>query len=87
MVEPLASYFPQPILNLLVESVARREIKLEFPVLTVVFVNLIGLSQAVDRAQPGEEHGDLCDDLARLRADQRRCRGAQRRAKECHLRS
>ena len=56
MTEPLASYFPQPILNLLVESVARREIKLEFPVLTVVFVNLIGLSRAVDRAQPGEEH-------------------------------
>ncbi|MFL5804582.1 MAG: adenylate/guanylate cyclase domain-containing protein [Roseiflexaceae bacterium] len=56
MAEPLASYFPQPILNLLVESTARRKIKLEFPALTVVFVNLIGLSQAVDRARPGEEH-------------------------------
>jgi adenylate cyclase len=55
MAEPLASYFPQPILNLLVESVARRKIKLEFPVLTVVFVNLIGLSEAIDRAQPSEE--------------------------------
>jgi adenylate cyclase len=55
MTEPLASYFPQSILNLLVESVARRKIKPEFPILTVAFVNLVGLSEAVDRAQPGEE--------------------------------
>ena len=55
LTEPLASYFPQSVLNLLVESVARRKIKPEFPTLTVVFVNLVGLSEAVDRARPGEE--------------------------------
>jgi class 3 adenylate cyclase len=55
LTEPLASYFPQSILNLLVESVARRKIKPEFPTLTVAFANLVGLSEAVDRAQPGEE--------------------------------
>jgi adenylate cyclase len=55
LTEPLASYFPQPILNLLVESVARRKIKPEFPTLTVAFVNLVGLSEAVDQARPGEE--------------------------------
>jgi class 3 adenylate cyclase len=54
-VEPLASYLPMPILNLLVESAARRQIQPTFPELTVLFVNLIGLPEAVDRAQPGEE--------------------------------
>jgi class 3 adenylate cyclase len=56
MAEPLASYFPQPILHLLVESAAQRKIKLEFPSLTVVFINLIGLSQGVDQALPDQEH-------------------------------
>jgi class 3 adenylate cyclase len=54
-VEPLASYLPMPILNLLVESAARRQIQPTFPELTVLFVNLLGLPEAVDRAQPGEE--------------------------------
>jgi len=54
-VEPLASYLPMPILNLLVESAARRQIQPTFPDLTVLFVNLNGLPEAVDRALPGEE--------------------------------
>lgn len=54
-VEPLASYLPMPILNLLVESAARRQIQPTFPELTALFVNLIGLPEAVDRAQPDEE--------------------------------
>jgi len=56
-VEPLASYLPLPILNLIVESAARRKIPPTFPDLTLLFVNLIGLPEAVDRAYPGEEPG------------------------------
>jgi class 3 adenylate cyclase len=54
-VEPLASYLPQSILNLLVESAARRQIPPNFLELTAMFVNFIGLPEAVDRALPGEE--------------------------------
>jgi adenylate cyclase len=53
--EPLASFFPPPILNLLVESAADRHIPPDFPEPTVVFVNFIGLPETVDRAMPGEE--------------------------------
>lgn len=54
-VEPLASYLPAPILNLLVESAARRQIAPDFAEPTVVFVNLIGLAETVDALPPGEE--------------------------------
>ncbi len=54
--EPLASYLPLPVLNLLVESAASRQITPEFPRPTVVFVNLIGLPESVDRAVPDEVH-------------------------------
>jgi adenylate cyclase len=53
-VEPLASYLPMPILNLLVENAARRQIKPDFANPTVVFVNLIGLSEVVDEVLPEE---------------------------------
>ncbi len=56
-VEPLASYLSPPVLNLVVESTARRRISPDFPAPTVVFVNLLGLAEAVDRASPGEEAG------------------------------
>jgi adenylate cyclase len=56
-VEPPASYIPDPILNLLVENAARREIPPDFPAPTVVFVNLIGLPEAIDGADPEEEIG------------------------------
>lgn len=54
-VEPLASYVPRPILNLLVENADRRQIPPDFPKPTVMFVNLIGLPESVDQAQPEEE--------------------------------
>jgi adenylate cyclase len=54
-VEPLASYLPRPVLDLVIETAARREIPPDFPEPTVIFVNLIGLPEAVERAQPGEE--------------------------------
>lgn len=54
-IEPLASFLPQPVLTLLVESAADRNIPPDFPEPTVVFVNFIGLPELVDRALPGEE--------------------------------
>jgi adenylate cyclase len=55
LIEPLAAYLPTPILGLLVQSAARRKIAPTFPELTVAFVNLLGLSDAVDRLPPGGE--------------------------------
>ncbi len=57
VVEPLAAYIPDPILNLLVENAAKREIPPDFVYPTVLFVNLIGLPEAVDHAQEVEEAG------------------------------
>ncbi len=54
-IEPLASFIPSPVLNLLVESAADRKIPADFPEPTIVFVNFIGLPEAVDWALPGEE--------------------------------
>lgn len=53
-VEPLASYLPAAFLKLLIEQVAtdRRMTQLTpaFPAPTVLFVNLVGLPEAVDKA-------------------------------------
>lgn len=57
LAEPLASYIPAPILNLLVENAAKRGIPPDFSTPTVIFVNLIGLPEAVDVAKPEEEGG------------------------------
>ncbi len=54
-IEPLASFIPAPVLNLLVESAAERRIPPDFPEPTVMFVNFLGLPEMVDRALPGEE--------------------------------
>jgi adenylate cyclase len=54
-VEPLASYIPKPILSLLVENADKRQIPPDFPKPTVMFVNLIGLPESVDKATPDEE--------------------------------
>ena len=54
-IEPLASFIPEPVLNLLVESAAERHIPPDFPEPTVMFVNFLGLPEMVDRALPGEE--------------------------------
>ncbi len=54
-VEPLASYIPDPILNLVVESAARRIIPPRFPNLIAMFVNLVGISDAADRTTPDEQ--------------------------------
>lgn len=53
-IEPLASYMPLPILKLLVDSAAQREIPPNFPESVVLFVNLAGLPESVDDATPEE---------------------------------
>jgi class 3 adenylate cyclase len=58
IVEPLASYLPNRIVRELVESVSsasKSQIPFDFAEVTVVFVNLMGLSEAADRLNPGEE--------------------------------
>lgn len=64
-VEPLASFIPFPFLSLLVQSAATRKIAPDFPEPTVVFVNLIGLPEAVDKALP-EEEPKLVETLSRM---------------------
>lgn len=65
VVEILASFVPTPILRLLVENTARREIPPDFPRPTVVFVNLVGLAESVDRAQ-GEELQQVVEQFSRV---------------------
>src|SRR5215831_9310103 len=55
LIEPLASYLPTPVLNLLVENATRRHLPPDFPAPTVIFANLIGLTESVARASGGEE--------------------------------
>ncbi|MBN2303763.1 MAG: adenylate/guanylate cyclase domain-containing protein [Anaerolineae bacterium] len=65
MVEPLASYLPMPVLNLLVESAARRRITPDFAAPTVVFVNLIGLSESASLDLSDEENKALTATFSR----------------------
>jgi class 3 adenylate cyclase len=48
-IKELSSFIPNPVLSLLVESAARREIKPEFPLPTIMFINFIGLPEMIDR--------------------------------------
>lgn len=54
-IEPLASYLSMDVLDLIVESAARRKIQPAFVTPTVIFVNLIGLDTALERAEPSAE--------------------------------
>ncbi|MEO1145324.1 MAG: adenylate/guanylate cyclase domain-containing protein [Cyanobacteria bacterium J06638_22] len=51
-VQPLASYLPSSILDVLVEAAAERQVPPDFPIPTVVFVNLMGFPEAADGARP-----------------------------------
>ena len=70
--EALACFLPSPVLNLLVESAMKRHITPDFPTPTVVFVNLVGLTELVDRASSNEElqaiNGLLSETVARINA-------------------
>jgi adenylate cyclase len=50
-VEPLASYIPGAILNMLVANAAQRQIPPDFPCPAVLFINLKGLPESVDTAE------------------------------------
>jgi class 3 adenylate cyclase len=54
-IEPLASYLPASTLRLVVENTAQRRIVPDFPAATVIFVNLVGMTEMVDQAAQGEE--------------------------------
>lgn len=59
IVERLAAYLPASVLRLLVENVesaSKLKIPPDFAPVTLLFVNLLGLSEAADQVQPGEEH-------------------------------
>jgi class 3 adenylate cyclase len=64
-VEPLASFIPNPILNLLIETAAAREIPPDFTTPTTIFVNLVGLPEAIDNAEP-EEEDRIVTDFSRI---------------------
>jgi class 3 adenylate cyclase len=53
-VESLAAFIPNSILRVLIENAARREIPPDFPVPTIMFVNLLGLPEAIEHARPEE---------------------------------
>ncbi len=55
LVEPLASFLPTPILDLVVEGAAERHIRPDFPAPTVLFVNVVGLPEVIDQAEPNEQ--------------------------------
>jgi len=54
MVEPLASYMPRSVMQLIIETASERRIPPAFPTIAVAFVNLIGLPESVDDALPEE---------------------------------
>ncbi|HEY9888749.1 MAG TPA: adenylate/guanylate cyclase domain-containing protein, partial [Candidatus Obscuribacterales bacterium] len=53
-VEPLTSYMPRSVLQLMVDTASDRRIPPAFPTVAVAFVNLMGLPEAVDDALPAE---------------------------------
>lgn len=53
-VEPLASYMPRSVLQLIIDTASERRIPPAFPTIAVAFVNLMGLPEAVDDALPEE---------------------------------
>jgi class 3 adenylate cyclase len=63
-VEPLAAFIPDPVLHLLNESAAERHITPDFPRPIVMFVNVLGLAEALSQASP-EEAGAIVTTFSR----------------------
>lgn len=63
--EPLAIYLPNPVLSLLIQSAAQRQIQPAFPPVTVLFINLMGLAEAVDAAT-ATDVGHITDCFSRV---------------------
>lgn len=64
-VEPLASFLPSRILNLLVENAAKRGIPPDFPEATLMFVNLLGIPENLDDA-PNEDQAFVISEFSRI---------------------
>ncbi len=64
-VEPLASFIPRPVLNLLVENASTRGLPPDFPNVTILFVNLLGLPDQLDQVE-GESLDQLVASFSRL---------------------
>jgi class 3 adenylate cyclase len=64
-VEPLASFIPSPVLNLLVENAASRGIPPDFPEATLLFVNLLGLPEGLDDASQ-EDQEIVIEEFSRM---------------------
>lgn len=64
-VEPLASFIPRPVLNLLVENASTRGLPPDFPEATILFVNLLGLPERLDEVE-GESLDQLVQSFSRL---------------------
>lgn len=64
-VEPLACYLPATVLQLVVNSASARKIPPDFPRPTILFVNLIGLSEGLETAT-GDEQTTLVNAFSHL---------------------
>nr|MBN1228282.1 adenylate/guanylate cyclase domain-containing protein [Anaerolineae bacterium] len=53
-VESLAMFVPDPVLKVIIEAAAQREVEPTFPQPTIIFTNLMGLPESVDSATPEE---------------------------------
>ncbi len=69
-IKQLASFIPTPVLNLLIESAAKRKIPAEFPSPTIMFVNFIGLPEMIDKGIYEEDGivGSFNETFARINA-------------------
>jgi class 3 adenylate cyclase len=66
-VEPLASFIPSRILNLLIENAAARRLPPDFPEATIMFINLLGLPKALqDSKEKEDEANEIISAFSRL---------------------
>ncbi|TAK14039.1 MAG: adenylate/guanylate cyclase domain-containing protein [Anaerolineae bacterium] len=63
--EPLASFIPRPVLNLLVENASTRGLPPDFPRATILFINLLGLPDDLESVE-GEGLTQLVNGFSRL---------------------
>lgn len=64
-IEPLASFLPASILNLIVENAASRGIPPDFPGATLLFINLLGLPENLDDIDP-EDQESMISEFSRM---------------------
>ncbi|HSH02519.1 MAG TPA: adenylate/guanylate cyclase domain-containing protein [Anaerolineae bacterium] len=65
LVEPVASYLPSTVLNLVVANAKQRQVPAQVTQLFAMFVNLIGITEYIDEATP-EEQDSLVNSFSHL---------------------